>query len=121
MTLDDVRQLALSLPGATEEPHFDAVSYRIRGKIFATVPPGGEFLNVFVAEQHRASARAEHPDFIEALRWGKRVVGIRVLLPGASRDMVQPLLTRAWAQRAPRRLLGLVTATDPAPPDARCC
>ena len=38
-----VREFALSLPGATEEPHFDMSSFRVQGKIFATVPPGEEF------------------------------------------------------------------------------
>jgi hypothetical protein len=34
-----VRQFALALPGAIEEPHFDMASFRVRGKIFVTAPP----------------------------------------------------------------------------------
>lgn len=33
------RSLALSLPEITEEPHFDKISFRIKGKIIATYDP----------------------------------------------------------------------------------
>ncbi len=41
MELEEVRPLGLSLPGATEEPHFEMASFRVRGRIFATLPPDG--------------------------------------------------------------------------------
>lgn len=34
---DTFRQMALSFPGATEQPHFDKTSFRIKRKIFATL------------------------------------------------------------------------------------
>src|SRR5262252_5419935 len=58
--LDSARAFALSLPGSTEEPHFEASSFRVRGKIFATVPPDDEHLHVFVDEgEVRAAVAAE--------------------------------------------------------------
>lgn len=42
MTHDDIRAIALSLPEAQEHPHFDRASFRVRGKIFSTLPPVGE-------------------------------------------------------------------------------
>jgi len=39
--LAEARRLALSLPEVTEQPHFDMASFRVRGKIFVTVPPEG--------------------------------------------------------------------------------
>ncbi len=39
MNAQQARQLALALPQASEEPHFDFTSFRIGGKIFATMPP----------------------------------------------------------------------------------
>ena len=59
--LDSARAFALSLPGSTEEPHFDMSSFRVRGKIFATVPPGDEDLHVFVDEGEVRAAVAEDP------------------------------------------------------------
>ncbi len=108
MTLEQVRQLTLSLPGATEEPHFHHTSFRVCGKIFATAPPGGEDLHVFVTDEQRETALAGEPDFLAALRWGSRVSGLRVLLPGAKPEIVRTLLAQAWSRRAPKRLLASV-------------
>ncbi len=37
ITIDTFRQLALSFPGTTEEPHFEKTSFRLNKKIFATL------------------------------------------------------------------------------------
>ena len=42
MTPATLRLIALSLPEAEEHPHFDRASFRVRGKIFATLPPVGD-------------------------------------------------------------------------------
>lgn len=36
VTIETLRKLALSFPEATEEPHFEKTSFRIKKKIFAT-------------------------------------------------------------------------------------
>jgi hypothetical protein len=38
MDLQRVRSLALALPETVEQDHFGNPSFRVRGKIFATVP-----------------------------------------------------------------------------------
>ena len=53
MRIAEVRRLALPLPEVSEEPHFDYASFRVKRKIFATVPPGGRYLHVFVDEPER--------------------------------------------------------------------
>jgi hypothetical protein len=58
MQLDDARRFALSLPEVTEQPHFEKSSFRIRSKIFATVPPGDEHLHVLVDEEQARAAVA---------------------------------------------------------------
>ena len=37
LSISSFKQLALSFPGATEEPHFEKSSYRVKKKIFATL------------------------------------------------------------------------------------
>lgn len=105
MDLETVRTLALALPEAIEAPHFDFQSYRVRGKIFATVPPDRMYVHLFVAEVEREQALALYPGFLEALLWGGKVVGIRVRLAGADRRVVAGLVRQAWRNKAPRRLL----------------
>ena len=39
MKLQAVRKHAMSLEAVTEEPHHTYSSFRVRGKIFVTVPP----------------------------------------------------------------------------------
>ena len=67
MKIAQVRRYALSLPDATEEPHFEYSSFRIRGKIFVTVPPDEEHIHIFVGEDEREQALALHPAFLEKL------------------------------------------------------
>jgi len=105
MNLEQVRRFALSLPSVTEEPHFDYTSFRVAGKIFATSPPDRKRLHVFVEEEQRQIALGLAPDAMEALTWGKRVVGVRVTLATAKPALVRQLLEQAWIRRAPKRLL----------------
>jgi hypothetical protein len=103
--LAEVRRYALSLPEVTEEPHFELTSFRVRGKIFATAPPGTEQLRIFVGEVERERALALHPGFIEKLFWGKKVAGLAVDLARAKPAVVKDLLHRAWTAKAPKSLL----------------
>ncbi len=105
MTLQQVREFALSLPETVEAPHFYLTSFRVRGKIFATAPLDGEYLHLFVADPDRDAALAAEPDFLEELRWGKRIGGVKAILAGAKTPVVNRLLLRAWENKAPKRLL----------------
>lgn len=104
MRIETARRFALSLPETTEEPHFDMSSFRVRGKIFATVPPEGGLLHVFVDEAEARSVAASNPDVYSELWWGKRLSGLRVFLRGADRAEVCELLELAWRRKAPKKL-----------------
>jgi hypothetical protein len=105
MQLVEVRNYALSLPEVHEEPHFQYNSFRVNGKIIATVPPENEHLHVFVDEQRRELAMSMFPDVYEELWWGKKVVGIRILLSEANASDVEDLVFSAWQRKAPKRLV----------------
>ena len=104
MKIAEIRRYALSLPDVTEQPHFDFSSFRIRGKIFVTVPPDEKHIHVFVGDDERERAIARHPEFLEKLIWGGKVRGLRVILPKASPVVVHHLISAAWAHKAPKRL-----------------
>jgi hypothetical protein len=101
---DRVRRFALSLPEATEQPHFDMTSFRVRGKIFATASPSGEHLHVFVDEHDVHASVAEDPVAFEELWWGHKLSGLRVNLRVAKADAVLELLEDAWRRKAPKRI-----------------
>lgn len=99
-----IRKFALSLPEAGEQPHFHFSSFRVRGKIFVTVPPGEEVIHVFVPEAIRDPVLAMHSGFIEKLLWGGKVVGLRVTLKPAPPAVVKHLVLQAWEHKAPNAL-----------------
>lgn len=99
MKIDPVRKHALSLEAVTEEPHHNYSSFRVRGKIFVTIPPDEEFIHVFVGEEDREPALALYPDFIEKLRWGDKVLGLRITLESAKPSVVKSLVGRAYQAR----------------------
>jgi hypothetical protein len=105
VTADGVRKLALALPEATEQPHHDMTSFRVRGKIFATMPPDGGRLHVFLPEGEVASYCAEFPSAVEELWWGKKLSGCRIILRDADRALVREMLDESWRRKAPKSLL----------------
>jgi hypothetical protein len=104
MKLALVRRYAMALPEVTEEPHHEAVSFRVRGKIFVTVPPKGGYIHVFLNEQAREQALALYPSLVEKLFWGGKVWGIRIVLDAATPSVVKGFIQAAWATKAPKQL-----------------
>ena len=105
MTLDEARAIALSLPGSTEEPHFERTSFRVRGKIFATAALEGGPLHVFVDQHAVGVAVGMDPQAFEELRWGKKLAGVAVDLARADPEIVRDLVEESWRRRAPKRMI----------------
>jgi len=99
MKIDTVRKHAMSLEAVTEEPHHNYSSFRVRGKIFVTIPPDQQVIHVFVGEEDREQALAVYPGFVEKLLWGGKVVGLRVALPCAQPRVVKALVSKAYESR----------------------
>lgn len=102
--LREVRAIALGLAETGEEDHLGRPSFRVRGRIFATVPDG-EHLNVMIDPLDVDGAVEEDPAACRPLLWGKRVRGVRVNLRAAEPEMVRDLLGLAWRHKAPKALL----------------
>jgi hypothetical protein len=99
-----VRRIALSLPETAEAPHHDMTSFRVGGKIFATVTAAGDRVHIFVGPDEVAASCAEYPGVVEELWWGSTQRGCRVALKAASQGLLRELLTEAWRLKAPKRL-----------------
>lgn len=101
--LNELRYLALSFPETSEEEHHDKPSFRVSGKIFATLPDD-EHINVMLdAEAARISAMIT-PTACKELWWGERLAGITVNLAAAELDMLAAVLSAAWRRKAPGAL-----------------
>lgn len=107
MTVDDVRQLALSLPLAEELPHFDRASFRVKGKIFATLPPGGATVVLKLPLLVKESVQQHDSAAIVSLgAWDKggwTQLAIARMEPGKLADLVR----LAWRGVAPKKLTTL--------------
>jgi hypothetical protein len=102
---DDARKLALTLAEATEQDHHGRPSFRVGGKIFATLWDA-DHMNVMVDEAGILTAVQAHPDVCEEVWWGKRRAAVRVDLKHAEQKLLAELLQDAWEQKAPARLTG---------------
>lgn len=76
-------------------------SFRIRGKIFATLPDD-HHIRVMVNETEIHAAVAEYPTVCEEFYWGKRLACLVVTLAKAPTSLLQELLTEAWLSKAPK-------------------
>jgi hypothetical protein len=98
------RQLALALPQAVEQDHHGRPSFRVAGKIFATLRDE-DHMNVMLDEGGILTAIHSDPETCEEVWWGKRLAAVRVNLRRADAEMLANLLADAWEGKAPKRLL----------------
>jgi hypothetical protein len=105
MTADEFRSLALGFPEAVEAAHMDHPDFRVRGKIFATLGPKGDWGMVkLTAEEQALFIRAEPKVYHPASgAWGRRGCTI-VRLHDADEASVRQALGAAWRNTAPKRL-----------------
>jgi hypothetical protein len=104
MTRDEARELALALPEAVEQDHHGRPSFRVGGKIFATLWDE-RHLNVMLDEGGIRTALADDPDAFAEVWWGKRLAAVRVDLARVEQAALEELLADAWETKAPRRLV----------------
>jgi hypothetical protein len=102
-TLAQARKIALALPEATEQDHHGMASFRVRGKIFATVPDETH-VRVMVDEMEIRAAVAENPRACQEFYWGKRPACDVVDLGTATPVLLKELLTEASTRKVPKSL-----------------
>jgi hypothetical protein len=99
VSADEARALALSFEGAVEQDHHARPSFRVNGKIFATLWTD-EQLNVMLPGDRIEQVAGDEPERCEPVHWGKRLAAIRVHLRLADAPLVEALLAEAWQRRA---------------------
>ena len=102
LSTDAVRSLALALPATTEQDHHGRPSFRVAGKIFATLWDE-RHMNVMLDEGGILTAVRSHPDACTEFWWGKRLRAVSVELDRIDADTLAELLADAWERKAPAR------------------
>ncbi len=99
---DDVRELALALPGTSERPSYGTPGFRVRDRLFARLHQDGESLVLRMERDERALlAQAEPRKFFWTPHY-ERHDWVLVRLAAIDRAELGELLREAWALRAPR-------------------
>jgi hypothetical protein len=111
---EDVRRIALSLPGTTEKASYGTPGFRVRDRLFARIREKGDVLVLWCADvlEKEAMIRAEPDRFFTTPHYdGHPMVLVR--LASVDWDEATELITEAWWVRAPARLRATLDA-DPA-------
>ena len=103
VTAEQARQLALALPATVEQDHHGRPSFRVAGRVIATLWTEGA-LNVMAGEERIRAATGDLPSVCSAVFWGKRLAAVQVDLARADAALVEDLLDHAWRATAPARL-----------------
>jgi hypothetical protein len=100
---DEARAEVLSLPEAVEADHHGRPSFRVGGKIFATLW-SEERMNVMLDEGGILTAVDSAPEACQEVWWGKRLAAVGVDLTSVDGAFLRDLLTDAWEEKAPAGL-----------------
>jgi hypothetical protein len=101
VSTDEARRLALSLPETVEQDHHGRPSFRVAGRIFATLWDP-EHMNVMLDEPGIRTAVEAHPAVCAEVMWGKRLAAVRVTLPDVDPALLRELLADAREGKALR-------------------
>jgi hypothetical protein len=106
MTLERLRELALSLPGASEQPHFERMSFRVGTRIFATAVADGSEAMVPVKPPERVQMLLDsYPEvFFSYGGWTAKLGSLGVRLDRVDPALMRVLVLEAWERIAPAKL-----------------
>ncbi len=103
---EEARGLALALPETVEQDHHGRPSFRIGGRIFATLWDL-RHMNVMLDEPGIRTAVSDRPDCCAEMWWGKRLAAVQVDLEVTDPALLGDLLADAWEAKAPPRVRAL--------------
>ena len=104
MDADAATALALSMPEAVQSSHFGNADFRVRDRIFASMPKAGAMVLKLTTEQQEMLVEAEGAVF-SALpnKWGEKG-WTTVLLAALDEPTALSALWMAWGNVAPKAL-----------------
>lgn len=101
-TVATARKLALSFPGASEEPHFHRASFRVAKRIFATLDAPRQKLVVKLSQADRTSSIEMQPEIFHDVGWAHQGwTGVN--LPEITDTQLESIIELAWKNVAPSR------------------
>ncbi|MFJ4620929.1 MmcQ/YjbR family DNA-binding protein [Streptomyces sp. NPDC088812] len=103
---DDARRIALRLPDATEKTAWSMPTFRVAGKMFATLPEDETSLAVRCPKEERDELVLAEPGKFWIASHEAQFAWVRVRLAALEdEDELRDILADSWRQAAPPRLL----------------
>ncbi len=108
ITPDELRKIAMSLPGVEEGPPVPAarriMAFKVAGKSFLGLEKGGLMMTLTLAEHDARAIAASHPNAYEEIRRNGRFLGIRLDLSKISSRALRSVVELSWRHSAPKRI-----------------
>lgn len=105
-TSDDVRAVALSLPETTEKIAWSMPTFRVAGKMFATLPEDETSMAVRCPKEERKELVLAEPEKFWVAAHEASSAWVRVRLAALEDvDELRDILLDSWRQAAPATLL----------------
>ncbi|MQY33640.1 hypothetical protein SRB17_16010 [Streptomyces sp. RB17] len=103
---EDVRRIALSLPDTTEKVAWSMPTFRVAGKMFATLPEDETSLAVRCPKEERDELVLAEPEKFWIADHEAQFAWVRARLAALEdEDELRDILADSWRQAAPPRLL----------------
>ncbi|MFE1438744.1 MmcQ/YjbR family DNA-binding protein [Streptomyces sp. NPDC058739] len=103
---EDVRRVALSLPDTSEKVAWSMPTFRVAGKMFATLPEDESSMAVRCPKEERDELVLAEPDKFWIAGHEAQFAWVRVRLAALEDEgELRDILADSWRQAAPSRLL----------------
>lgn len=103
---EDVRRIALSLPDTTEKVAWNMPTFRVAGKMFATLPEDETSIAVRCPKEERDELALAEPEKFWIADHEAMFAWVRVRLAALEDEgELRDILADSWRQAAPPRLL----------------
>lgn len=113
MNADDFRRIALSHPEVEEKSHFGKADFRVRNRIFASLPAADRAV-IKLAPPEQAVVSATEPGLFRPVKggWGRQG-WTEVVLSSADEQTLLSACRMAWRNAAPPALMRRYKGTAP--------
>lgn len=113
VTFETLRELALSFPETTEEPHFEKTSFRVKKKIFAAYDAKDKIAIIKLSEMDPNFFTSAGRTTIYPVenKWGKQGWTL-IEMKKVNKDLFTDAVTTAYCEVAPKKFAEQIRPND---------
>jgi hypothetical protein len=111
MTLDELRELCLSLPGTHEketwgdEEHAGDITFRVRDKIYLITGQSGDGASIRTSTEQQADLISAFPEAFSMAPYVGRFGWVSVRTEAVEPDLLREVIVSAWRRTAPKAVV----------------